>query len=68
MLKIIEAIAPTGYAYALHSPSFTLGSRMLLFKARSSELKGRAIAFGSRMLLFKARSFVFLSRSSMFRG
>ncbi|MEH2258068.1 MAG: hypothetical protein V7K60_18080 [Nostoc sp.] len=48
-------------AIAFHSPSFTLESRMLLFKARSSELKRRAIAFyspsftlGSRTLLFRA--------------
>ncbi|MEH1999749.1 MAG: hypothetical protein V7L00_13545 [Nostoc sp.] len=32
---IMEAIAPTVYAYALHSPSFTFGSRILLFRASS---------------------------------
>ncbi|MEH2045983.1 hypothetical protein [Nostoc sp.] len=33
LLGIMEAMFPAGYAYAFDSPSLTLGSRMLQFKA-----------------------------------
>ncbi|MEH1858804.1 MAG: hypothetical protein V7L21_12520 [Nostoc sp.] len=39
MRNIIEAMSLMGYVYAFDSPSLTLESWMLLFKARSSEFK-----------------------------
>ncbi|MEH2415711.1 hypothetical protein [Nostoc sp.] len=42
---IMEAMSPTGYAYALDSPSFTFGSRSSEFKARSFVLLSRNSMF-----------------------